>query len=131
MNMLMSNQECRKLVSSGAHALRVIFADAILCAVCLGLYGIVFGGLRAQARYELTPLGLISIGGIWAFIGLVIGAAVGIVRVVSIATQFHQRSLERTIGSVRKRETSMRRLPQNALIVVAAKSQPRISALGG
>ena len=131
MNKLMLNQKCGKLVSSGAHAVRVMCADAILCAVCLGLYGMVFGGLRAQVRYELTTSGLVSITGTWAAIGLVIGASVGIVRIISRAIKFHQRSFVRKTRTVRFSEGFRTRLPRNALIMVAAKSQPRISALGG
>ena len=129
MNMLLLNRKCRKLVSSGAHAIRVTYADAILCTVCMGLYGMVFGGLRSQVRYELTTSGLISITGTWAAIGLAVGAAIGIVRVVSRSIKFHQRSLVRKARIIRNPETATTRLPQNALIVVAAKS--RISALGG
>ena len=59
----MLNRNLRKLLSLGYHAIRVTFADAVLCAACGALYGIVFGGFGAQARNELTLSGVFSIGG--------------------------------------------------------------------
>ena len=140
MNVLMLNRKCHQFVSFGIYAVRVIFADAVLCAVCGALYGIVFGGFGAQARNQLTVSGIFSIAATCGMIGFAIGALIGTVREVSRARSLRQRLTERATQPVatfpeqrqsRLSESSMTAVIQNPLSIVPAKAQPRITALGG
>ena len=138
MNTFMLNRNFRKLLSLGNYAVRVTFADAVLCAVCGALYGIVFGGFGAQARNELTLSGVFSIGGTCAMIGFAIGATVAALKEVSRVRKVCRRVSERSPRTAATfpvqrhlSEALMTGVIQNPLIVVSGKVQPRITALGG
>ena len=106
MTTLMQCRKCHKLVSSGIHAIRVTFADTILCAGCGGLYGMVFGSFGAQARNELTVSGMLTITGTWAMYGVVMAVAMGLVReILRVRRSFR-------IEAIRERRFSVKPIPR-------------------
>lgn|GEM_PF-6920221 len=102
MNAIMLKQMCHKLMLLGVHAIRVTFADGILCGACGALYGIVFGGFGAQARNEMTLSSLFFIGGLCAIIGFAIGAAVGVFNEVVRTRSIRRQSLRQAMQAPAK-----------------------------
>ena len=140
MKTFMLNQNCRKLLSLGHYAVRVTFADAVLCAVCGALYGIVLGGFGAQARNTLTVSGIFSMGGTCAMVGFAVGAAIGVFGEVSRVRNLRQRLSERANRNVansieqrqsRAPETLKTSITQYPLMVIPGTQRPRVTALGG
>jgi hypothetical protein len=140
MRVLQLNSKCRNLMSFAIHAVRVTFADGTLCAVCGGLYGMVFGGFGAMVRHELSVSRMFSVTIYCAIIGFAIGAAVGAVREISRALKLRQRSFERATRTAanfserqrsRMPQVSTRGVAQNSLICIAEKTQSRITAISG
>jgi len=140
MKVLQLNWKFRNLISFGIHAVRVTFADAALCAICGGLYGMVFGGFGAMARHELSVSRMFSISIHCAVIGFTFGVAVGAVREVSRVWTIRRHSFERAARTTarfsegqrpRMPEVLTRGVTQNSLICLAEKTQPRIRAISG
>ena len=134
MTVFMFNQKCKNLMAIGIHAVRVTFADAVLCAVCGALYGMVFGGFGAQVRHDFS--GMYAFTGSCATVGFAIGVAIGAFHEVTRLRNLHRAAprmaaRDSTRGGVQMTENSMRGLPTNPLFVGTSKSPPRVTALGG
>ena len=77
---LKSKSMSRKLRAIARSFVRVTALDAVLGAVCGGLYGMVFGGLGALVHNEAWRL--FSIAGRCALAGFAVGASLGLLRSV-------------------------------------------------
>ncbi len=129
------NPKCRNLMSFGIHAIRVTFADAILCAVSGALFGMVWGGFCAQARHDQTAI--YTSTGIYAFVGFLIGATVGALRELSLLRELRRRHSERAARAVAKSTNPQQsRLPATTVMkasqntMTASRVRLRHTAIG-